>query len=117
MYLPTLRPYAAGNYAVQRTARELLVEALLRWRDTPWDRCVLLPVLDEIIAMAPEPDGPRRPRPWSRVCKLSSGVSPSWPKPTNRATSGRTQHEQAIEDRKIAPVMIYTDALQASRAA
>jgi hypothetical protein len=58
VYLPVLRPHAAGNYAVQRTARELLVDALLRWRDTPWGGCVLLPVHDEIIAMVPEADGP-----------------------------------------------------------
>ena len=58
MYLPVLRPHAAGNYAVQRTARELLVDALLRWRDAPWGGFVLLPVHDEIIAMVPEADGP-----------------------------------------------------------
>ena len=58
VYLPVLRPHAAGNYAVQRTARELLVDALLRGRDTPWGGCLLLPVHDEIIAMVPEADGP-----------------------------------------------------------
>ncbi|MDQ3762165.1 MAG: DNA polymerase [Actinomycetota bacterium] len=57
VYLPTLRPHAAGNYAVQRTARELLVDALLRWRGTPWGGCVLLPVHDEIITMVPEDEG------------------------------------------------------------
>lgn len=58
VYLPVRRPHAAGNYAVQRTARELLVEAMLRWRNTRWGGCVLLPVHDEIIAMVPEQDGP-----------------------------------------------------------
>ena len=57
VYLPVRRPHATGNYAVQRTARELLVDALLRWRNTPWGDCVLLPVHDEIIAMVPEADG------------------------------------------------------------
>jgi hypothetical protein len=46
-----------GCYAVQRTARELFVDALLRWRDTPGGECVL-PVHDEIIALVPEEDGP-----------------------------------------------------------
>lgn len=58
VYLPALRPHAAGNYAVQRTARELLVGALVKWRDTRWGGCVLLPVHDEVIAMVPEQDGP-----------------------------------------------------------
>jgi hypothetical protein len=44
--------------ATQRTARELLVDALMRWRTTPWGGCVLLPVPDEIIAMVPAQDGP-----------------------------------------------------------
>jgi hypothetical protein len=49
--------HKAPNYAIQRTARELLVDALLRWR---WPRrcSVLLPVHDEILAMIPEQDGP-----------------------------------------------------------
>jgi hypothetical protein len=36
-------PHKAPNYAIQRTARELLVDALLRWRDSPWGDSVLLP--------------------------------------------------------------------------
>jgi len=57
LHLPDGRPHAAPNYAIQRTARELLVDAMLRWRHTPWGDCVLLPVHDEIIAMVPEHDG------------------------------------------------------------
>lgn len=58
LHLPHGRPHAAPNYAIQRTARELLVDAMLRWRTTPWGDAVLLPVHDEIIAMVPEHDGP-----------------------------------------------------------
>jgi DNA polymerase I-like protein with 3'-5' exonuclease and polymerase domains len=58
LHLPHGRPHAAPNYAIQRTARELLVDAMLRWRDTRWGNSVLLPVHDEIIAMVPEHDGP-----------------------------------------------------------
>ena len=58
LHLPRERPHAAPNYAIQRTAREILVDAMLRWRDTRWGNAVLLPVHDEIIAMVPERDGP-----------------------------------------------------------
>lgn len=57
LHLPRERPHAAPNYAIQRTARELLVDAMLRWRTTRWGGCVLLPVHDEIIAMVPEDEG------------------------------------------------------------
>jgi len=56
VYLPQHSPHKAVNYAVQGTARELLADALLRWRDTPWGKAVLLPVHDEIIVMVPETD-------------------------------------------------------------
>lgn len=51
------RPHAAPNYAIQRTAREILVDAMLRWRDTRWGGCGLLPVHDELIVQVPERDG------------------------------------------------------------
>ena len=58
LHLPHGRPHAAPNYAIQRTAREILVDAMLRWQNTRWGDSVLLPVHDEIIAMVPEQDGP-----------------------------------------------------------
>ncbi|MGH3867253.1 MAG: DNA polymerase [Pseudonocardiaceae bacterium] len=57
VHLPRDYPHKAPNYVIQRTARELLVDALLRWRDTRWGTSVLLPVHDEILAMVPEQDG------------------------------------------------------------
>jgi KaiC/GvpD/RAD55 family RecA-like ATPase len=45
--------YKAGNYAIQGTARELLVDGLMRWRETRWGTCTLLPVHDELIVMVP----------------------------------------------------------------
>lgn len=57
VHLPRDYPHKAPNYVIQRTARELLVDALLRWRDTPWGTSVLLPVHDEIVAMVPTQDG------------------------------------------------------------
>jgi DNA polymerase I-like protein with 3'-5' exonuclease and polymerase domains len=56
VYLPRAYPHKAANYAIQRTARELLVDALLRWQHTPWGNAVLLPVHDEIVVMIPETD-------------------------------------------------------------
>lgn len=47
--------HAAGNGAIQGTARELLVDGILRWRDPVenprWHGSVLLPVHDEVICM------------------------------------------------------------------
>lgn len=58
LHLPHGRPHAAPNYAIQRTAREILVDAMLRWRNTPWGDAVLLPVHDELIVQVPHQDGP-----------------------------------------------------------
>jgi DNA polymerase I-like protein with 3'-5' exonuclease and polymerase domains len=49
-------PHKSANYAIQGTAREFLVDALLAWERTPWGGCVVLPVHDEVIAMVPEAD-------------------------------------------------------------
>lgn len=49
-------PHAAPNYCIQGTARELTVDALLRWRDTRWGDALLWPVHDEIVAMVPAQD-------------------------------------------------------------
>jgi DNA polymerase I-like protein with 3'-5' exonuclease and polymerase domains len=57
IHLPREYPHKAVNYAVQGTARELLVDALVRWADTRWGRAVLIPVHDELIVHVPEEDG------------------------------------------------------------
>lgn len=46
-------PHKAPNYAIQGTARELLVDAIERWERTRWAGSVLLPVHDEVITMVP----------------------------------------------------------------
>jgi hypothetical protein len=46
-------PHAAGNYAIQGTARELLVDGVIRWSQTRWGSLPLLPVHDEIVAWVP----------------------------------------------------------------
>lgn len=55
---PTL-PHKAPAYCIQGSCRELLIDALLRWRDTPWGNSTLLPIHDELMAMVPAEDGER----------------------------------------------------------
>lgn len=54
IHLDPRQPHKALNYAVQGTARELLVNALELWERTPWGGSVLWPVHDEVVAMVPE---------------------------------------------------------------
>lgn len=56
IYLDRDMPHKAPNYLVQGTARELLIDAFMRWRATRWGECVLLPVHDEIDVIVPEGD-------------------------------------------------------------
>jgi P4 family phage/plasmid primase-like protien len=56
IHLPRDRPHAAPNYCIQGSARELLVDALVKWRDTRWGSCVLLPVHDELDVFVPAED-------------------------------------------------------------
>jgi len=53
VHMPVRAPHAGPNYCIQGTARELLVDALIRWKDTPWGGSVLFPVHDEVVAMVP----------------------------------------------------------------
>ncbi len=50
----TKGPHAAGNGAIQGTARELLVDGLLRWEHTQWGSLACLPVHDECVILVPE---------------------------------------------------------------
>jgi P4 family phage/plasmid primase-like protien len=55
-YLPKHTPHKAPNYCIQGTARELLVDGLLRWQETPWGNARLFPVHDEIVVAVPAED-------------------------------------------------------------
>lgn len=46
--------HAFGNYAIQGTARELLVDGALRWGQTRWGHLPMLPIHDEILVFVPE---------------------------------------------------------------
>lgn len=52
-------PHKSMNYAVQGTARELAVDAMLDWRDTEWGHCLMYAVHDELDAFVPEQDADR----------------------------------------------------------
>lgn len=54
IHMPADRGYAAPNYCIQGTARELLIDALERWQHTRWGAATLLPVHDELVVMVPE---------------------------------------------------------------
>jgi DNA polymerase I-like protein with 3'-5' exonuclease and polymerase domains len=54
IHLPKQAPHAGPNYCIQGTARELLIDALLRWRQTRWGEATLMPVHDELVVMVPE---------------------------------------------------------------
>lgn len=54
VHMPVQAPHAAPNYCIQGSARELLIDGLIRWSETRWGDAVLLPVHDEIVSMVPE---------------------------------------------------------------
>jgi hypothetical protein len=54
VHLDPDQPHKAPNYCIQGTARELLIDGLVRWSQTRWGRCVLFPVHDELVVMVPE---------------------------------------------------------------
>ncbi len=56
IHLPRDYPHKAPNYCIQGTARELLVDALVRWQGTRWGTATLLPVHDELDIFVPEAD-------------------------------------------------------------
>jgi len=57
IHFPPAFPHKATAYAISGSCRELLVDTLLRWRDTRWGAATLMPVHDELIIQVPEEDG------------------------------------------------------------
>lgn len=56
IHFPIDTPHKAPAYAIQGSCRELLVDALVRWLDTRWGNCTLLPAHDELIVQVPAED-------------------------------------------------------------
>jgi len=49
VWLPRNAEHATGNYEIQGTAREFLVDAVAKWEKGPWRGHVIIPVHDEVI--------------------------------------------------------------------
>jgi DNA polymerase I-like protein with 3'-5' exonuclease and polymerase domains len=49
IWLPKNAEHAAGNYMIQGTAREFLVDAVAKWQRGKWADHVIIPVHDEVI--------------------------------------------------------------------
>jgi DNA polymerase I-like protein with 3'-5' exonuclease and polymerase domains len=49
IYLAGKGEHAVGNAAIQGTAREFLLDGVLRWRQGPWRDCLIVPVHDEVV--------------------------------------------------------------------
>lgn len=88
IHLPKDKAYAAPNYIIQGTARELLIDAMVRWARTRWGRSVMWPVHDEVDAHVPEPEAAEATATLVQCMEttLPSGVSiiaePSEPSPS-----------------------------------
>jgi P4 family phage/plasmid primase-like protien len=57
IHFPPSHPHKATAYSISGSCRELLVDALMRWRDTRWGNATLMPVHDELIIQVPAEDG------------------------------------------------------------
>jgi DNA polymerase I-like protein with 3'-5' exonuclease and polymerase domains len=53
IHLDPRYPHKAGNFAIQGTAREVIVDGGIRWSKTKWGKCVMWFVHDEMDAMVP----------------------------------------------------------------
>jgi P4 family phage/plasmid primase-like protien len=53
IHLPANKPHAGPNYAIQGTARELLMDGLIKWNGTRWATATLWPVHDEVDVAVP----------------------------------------------------------------
>jgi P4 family phage/plasmid primase-like protien len=53
IHFPREYPHKAPNYAIQGSAREILIDALERWNRTRWANATILPVHDELDAFVP----------------------------------------------------------------
>lgn len=89
IHLPREFPHKGPNYCIQGTARELLIDALVRWSQTRWADCTLLPVHDELDVFVPAEDAEEATRELVRCMETTlhgvkiiadpSDPSPFWP--------------------------------------
>lgn len=97
--LPTATPHKIVNYYVQGTAREILADGILRWRQTKWGHYgLLVPVHDEQLASVPAADAPEAMLvlPECMAAELYGvkiKAEPKWKQPSDRWLSN--DHELA----------------------
>lgn len=70
--------HAAGNGAIQGTARELLVDGLLAWRETRWGNLPVLPVHDQLISLCPADEAEEASRELARCMSTKILSSPGF---------------------------------------
>jgi DNA polymerase I-like protein with 3'-5' exonuclease and polymerase domains len=71
--------HAAGNGAIQGTARELLVDGILRWKHTRWGNLPLLPIHDQIEVLVPAAEAEEATRELVRCMESDVLSSPGFP--------------------------------------
>lgn len=71
--------HAAGNGAIQGTARELLVDGTLAWRTTRWGKLPLLPIHDELICIVPAEEAKPAGETLGRCMETDVLSSPGFP--------------------------------------
>jgi P4 family phage/plasmid primase-like protien len=90
--LPAEFPHKIVNYYVQGTAREILVDGIIRWSQTRWGRTprsLLVPVHDEILASVRAAEAPEA-MPALGQCMATElygvriGADPKWKQPADR---------------------------------
>lgn len=71
--------HAFGNYAIQGTARELLVDGLLKWSKTQWGNYAVLPVHDEVLCWVPAQEAHEAVQELKRCMETSVLSTPDFP--------------------------------------
>lgn len=71
--------HAAGNGAIQGTAREVLVDGTLLWRKYKWGRYGLLPIHDQIFTFVPEAEAAEATQTLKLVMETDVLSSPGFP--------------------------------------
>lgn len=70
--------HAAGNGAIQGTARELLVDGTLEWKKTRWGGYPILPVHDQLLGFVPAHEAAEATATLARVMETSVLSSPEF---------------------------------------
>jgi hypothetical protein len=70
--------HAVGNYAIQGTARELLVDGILLWGRSKWGHLPILPVHDQVICFVPREEASEATRELVRCMRTTKLSTQDW---------------------------------------